>query len=113
MKSTDSQVIAYKTLRYIHEANRTGVTPSLADLQKLADDPNERFLAGIIGELIELGYLRGATVKQYYDGVEIDIAEARVSIDGCEYMNNAAPMRSALTFLGHAFEKALEVALAL
>ena len=79
----------------------------------MADNPNERFLAGIIGELIDLGYLRGATVKQYYDGVEIEITEARVSIDGCEYMNNAAPMKSALAFLGHAFERALEMVLVL
>ena len=113
MRHNDAQAIAYKTLRYIHDARMKGKAPTLARLRELTGNPDARFLAGVIGDLLRHDYLTGATVGEYYDGVEITIDRADVTIEGCAYMNDGSAMVTAARFLGVAFEAALEAALSL
>lgn len=113
MRRNDARVTVYKMLRYIHDARMKGKPVTLAGLDEVAGNPDRRFLAGVLNDLLRHDYISGVAVRRYYDGLEIDVSDADVNIDGCAYMNGSGAMAAAARFLGTAFEAALETVLSL
>ena len=107
MAKDDMHLIIYKILRYLYDCNKKGKTPFFSDMFVAAELSNipQSYLAQIIEELINAGYIDGCTIFKAKEVTQINLSEnARVTMRGVEYLTENNRMRKAANAAGKAFE---------
>lgn len=107
MAKDDMHLLIYKILRYLYDCNKKGKTPLFSDMfyaAELSVIPLS-YLAQIIEELINGGYIDGCEIIRTKDGTQFILTEeARVTMHGVEYLMENSRMKKAAEFAGKAFE---------
>lgn len=107
MAKNDMHLIIFKILKFLYGCNKAGKIPTFTDILKaieLSTIP-ESYFRQIIEELIKCGYIDGIHIIATKDGGYIDVSEnARVTIEGVEYLNDNSLMHKAADVAGKAFE---------
>ena len=107
----DMHLIIYKILRYLYDCNKHGKIPTFSDMFRvleLAEIPMS-YLAQIISEMRNCGFITGCSVIITKDGTQFDLSEkAGVTMSGVEYLNENSRMKKAADIAGRAFEIVLE-----
>ena len=115
MPKNDMRLISYKILRYLYDCNKKGKIPNFSDMFKAAELAAlpQSYVAQILEELIDLGFIRGCTIIVSKDISQIDLAaDARVTMTGVEFLTENSGMKKAAQVAGKGFEMLLEGILA-
>lgn len=114
MAFDDFDVIVCKVLSYIYACLRKGVYPNLDKAQEIAQC-NDVYWKSVIRSMHDDGYLLGVTFREYLDKGMTPTAnpkELGITQKGARYIEENSKMAEAKRFLGTAFEKTLEIAIA-
>lgn len=116
MSYDDYWVVAYKVLSYLYACMRAGKRVDVSRMRELSG-VNEAYFGQVVRGLQDKGLVSGF----HFDGLSgviIDSPssayadEPAVTMDGAAYVRENSRMVQAGRFLGHAFEVALEAAVA-
>ena len=111
MEKDDMHLIVYKILRYLYGCNKQGKIPTFSDMFHVLELTRipKSYLAQILNELADCGYIAGCSVTVTKDGTLITLADdARITMAGADYLNDNSRMKKAADVAGRAFELILE-----
>lgn len=107
MAKDDMHLIIYKILMYLYECNKNGKVPTFSDMFTAIELPTipKSYLAQILLELVDGGYIDGCSVTVTKEGTMISLSDmARVTMAGADYLYENSSMRKASKVAGKAFE---------
>lgn len=111
MAKDDMHLIIYKILRYLYDCNKKGKTPTFSDMfaaLELSTMP-QSYLAQILMELIDGGYISGCSVIVSKDGIQFNFSDSTMAtLSGVDYLAENSRMRKAADVAGRAFEILLD-----
>lgn len=111
MAKDDMHLIIYKILRYLYDCNKQGKIPTFSDMFSVLELTGipKSYLAQILTEMVDCGYIAGCSVTVAKDLTQIFLSEnARVTISGADYLKENSRMKKAAEIAGKAFEIVLE-----
>lgn len=107
MPKNDMHLIIYKLLRFLYDCNKQGKIPTFSDMFKVIELSTipQSYLAQILMELIDNGYVSGCDVTATKDTILIDLSEnAHITVKGLDYLTESSRMKKAQEVAGKAFE---------
>lgn len=107
MPKDDMHLIIYKILMYLYECNKNGKVPTFSDMFTVIELPTipKSYLAQILLELVDRGYINGCFVTATKDGTLISLSDtATVTMEGVDYLRENSRMRKAAKVADRAFE---------
>lgn len=107
MAKDDFYVVMFKILSYYYGSIKRGVLPN-RDAAIDFIGVNEVYFDSVFADLVDNGYLAGNVVKMFDCTRYKDI---RITASGVDYLESNSRMGEIKTFLGKAFDKALQVAI--
>ena len=113
MAHDDFDVIAYKVLAYVYRCMREGKRIDLDVAWELAGCPPEDYWKTILSSLQANGYLLVNDARYDILGNVITPGSCAITMDGAIYVRDNSKMAKARAFLGKAFEKTLDAAIAI
>lgn len=98
MPKNDMRLLIYKILRYLYDCNKKGKIPNFSDMFKAGEMAAlpQSYVAQILEELIDLGYIQGCTITVCKEATLIDLAaDARITMKGVEFLTENSGMKKA------------------
>ena len=107
MAKNDMRLIIFKILKYLYGCNKAGKIPTFTDMLKVIELPAipASYFRQIIEELIKCDYIDGIHIIATKNVGYINVSEnARVTIEGVEYLQENSTMQKISAVAGKAFE---------
>lgn len=108
MSKDDFDVIVYKVLSYLYACIKAGVEPSLDKAHEVAGC-NDVYWNAVFADMLEGKLIAATAIKAWGEPIYLDV---RITSTGAAYLRDNSRMAAAGSFLGKAFEKVLESAIA-
>lgn len=99
MAQNDMHVVMYKILAYVYSCMKEGVEPDKDRISAQALEIPLEYWKQIVRELVDHGYLTGASVASTTCGLSVSVGKARVTMDGVEFLMENSMMAKARQFL--------------
>lgn len=115
MAKDDMNLIVYKILRYLYDCNRKGKTPTFSDLFNVLEHSTipQCYLASVLIELVESGYIVGCDVLITKDVTHFALqSDARITLKGVNFLDDNSKMKKAAKVTGTSFEIVLSSVIA-
>lgn len=107
MPKDDMSLIVYKLLRYIYGCNKSGKATTFSEMFTALELGNipQSYLAQILSELLNEGYVKGILITPTKSGTAITVTnEAYITLKGTDFLNENSRMKKAAEIAGKAFE---------
>lgn len=113
MAQDDFDVIAYKVLAYVYRCLKEGKQVDLDKVWETAGCPPEDYWKAVLASLRADGYLRVNDPRYDILGNVITPGSCAITLSGATCVRDNSEMARVRTFLGKAFEKTLDAAIAI
>lgn len=113
MAHDDFDVIAYKVLQYVYRCMKEGKQVDLDKTWEMAGCPPEDYWKAVLASLQADGFLRVNDPRYDILGNVITPGSCAITLSGATYVRDNSEMARVRTFLGKAFDKTLDAAIAM